>query len=107
MHRGGSLARSVAIPRLHEEWRKHHAFVPANTHLNSGGLRPPQTSAQLTRIDPGPSKGFGDGTDVFFVVAPRCRTVEITWHQVKHHSTNCDDKLLSNVTFLVVNVTNV
>ena len=57
------------------------------------------------------SRGLFDGTDVVSVAATPCSCVEITSNQVhmfvKHHSTNCNDELFPNTTFLSVNVTNV
>ena len=56
-------------------------------------------------------KGLFDGTDIVPVVAPPCCPVEVTGHQVhffiKHHCTYRKDELLSNATFLSVNVADV
>ena len=88
----------------------------------SGGLRNPQTSAQLPGIDPGPHNGEGPGgigkahsakassmVLMLFLLSHR-RAAPLkspATKSTKHHSTNRKDKLLSYATFLGVNVTDV
>ena len=76
----------------------------------SGGLRNPQTSAQLFGFDPGPHNGvkarrrwrsavcnsFVDSTDVIPVVVSPCCSFEITCNKVNlftnHDGTDCEDE---------------
>ena len=87
----------------------------------SGGLRNPQTSAQLFGIDPGPHNGVGpggvgnaesaksfvDGTHVVSVAASPCCSIEITCNQVNvtnHDGSDGEDELLGNASLLGVDV---
>ena len=89
---------------------------------NPGGLRNPQTSAQLSGMDPGPHSGVGPGgvgkaqsvkafinsTEVVFASIPPCSTIEITCNQVNflrnHNGTKSEDKLLGDAFLLGVDV---
>ena len=94
-------------------WRMHHTCALSNNDLNPGGLRKPQTSAQLFGIDPGcrarrrwqcaVCESFVGSTDVVSVAAsPRC-TIEITGNHVNlltnHDGTDCEDELFGNTPF--------
>ena len=86
-----------------------------------GGLRNPQTSAQLSGMDPSPhngggarwrrqgtiSKGFVDSTVVSAATTPRS-AIEITCNHVNmlrnHDGTNSENELLGDASLLGVDV---
>ena len=87
-----------------------------------GVLRNPQTSAQLSGIDPGYHNGVGPGgvgkaqsakasskgTDVVSIAAPPRCPVDIACNQVnmltKHDGTDCENELLRNTPFFGVDI---
>ena len=58
MSHDGSFDRLDAGREFCVGWSKHHTFT---YRCESGGLRNPQTSAQLFGIDPGRHNGVGPG----------------------------------------------
>ena len=89
----------------------------------SGGLRNPQTSAQLFGIDPGPHNGVGPGgvgnavcksfvnsTNVVSVAASPCCSIEIACNQVNlmtnHDGSDCEDEFLCNTPLYGVDIAN-
>ena len=88
----------------------------------SGGLRNPQTSAQLCGIDPSPHNGVGPGgvgnaqsakassivLNVVSVAASPCCSIEITCNQVNlltnHDGSDCEDEFFCNTPFWSVHV---
>ena len=57
MFHDGNFDQSVASRLYFVGWRMHHACALSKT----GVLRNPQTSAQLSGMDPGPNNGVGPG----------------------------------------------
>ena len=83
----------------------------------SGGLRNPQTSAQLFGIDPGPHNGVGPGgvgnavckvLNVVSVAASPCCSIEITCNQVNlltnHDGSDSEDELFLQSPFWGVDI---
>ena len=61
MSRVGSFDRSGAGPELYVGCRERREVAHYIIRSDSGGLRNPQTSAQLFGIDLGPDDGVGPG----------------------------------------------
>ena len=101
----------------------HHAYFPETLIAGGrGGLRNPQTSAQLFGMDPGHqkvwgarwrmqctiSKGFINRTEIVTAATSPSCSIEITCYQVNflrnHNGTKSLDELLGNAFLLGINV---